>query len=74
MGSTKEVGIVRWFNSRKGYGFINKKDEPDIDIFVHYSYVDMDGYKTLSKGQEVSFDLEKTDRGPQAHNVTPVVP
>lgn len=58
---------IKWFNNEKGYGFIeNGKDE---DIFVHYSEINMDGYKTLKDGEYVSFDLIETPKGLQAHNV-----
>jgi CspA family cold shock protein len=60
-------GIVKWFDARKGYGFI-KRDEGQ-DLFVHFSSIDMDGYKRLNEGDEVSFEIEETDRGPQARNV-----
>jgi CspA family cold shock protein len=58
---------VKWFDARKGYGFI-KRDEGQ-DLFVHFSSIDMDGYKRLNEGDEVSFEIEETDRGPQARNV-----
>ena len=60
-------GKVKWFNNEKGYGFIEYKAEEDI--FVHYSAIEQDGYKTLSEGQLVEFDLIDTDKGFQAHNV-----
>ena len=59
-------GSVKWFN--KGYGFIT--DESGKDIFVHYSDIKMDGFKTLNEGQEVNFDIETTERGVKAANVT----
>lgn len=60
-------GRVKWFNNDKGYGFI---DYPEgEDIFVHYSAIKQDGYKTLSEGQEVEFDLIETAKGLQAINV-----
>jgi len=62
------VGKVKWFHAKKGYGFIIGPNQEDV--FVHFSYISMDGYKTLNKGQEVQYDLVPTDRGPQAHNVT----
>ena len=63
-------GRVKWFNNDKGYGFIDcTKNE---DIFVHYSAIKQDGYKTLSEGQEVSFDLIETAKGLQAINVLAV--
>ncbi len=63
-------GIIKWFNNEKGYGFINGTDNEDI--FVHYTAIKLDGYKTLSEGQEVEFKLIKTEKGLQATNVTPV--
>lgn len=63
-------GIIKWFNNEKGYGFINGTDNEDI--FVHYTAIKLEGYKTLSEGQEVEFKLIKTEKGLQATNVTPV--
>jgi len=60
-------GIVKWFNDKKGYGFI--KQEDGRDIFVHFTSVNMSGFKTLAEGDEVSFDVEESDRGPVAKNV-----
>lgn len=61
------TGTVKWFNAEKGYGFI--KDEEGKDIFVHFSSINSDGYKTLEEGQKVTYDLVESDRGPQAKNV-----
>ena len=61
-------GTVRWFNNQKGYGFI--KDENENDIFVHFSGLNMEGFKTLSEGEEVEFDVIESEKGPQAVNVT----
>ena len=61
------VGRVKWFNNDKGYGFIDFKENEDI--FVHYSAIDKDGYKTLSEGQLVEFKLIETSKGYQAINV-----
>ena len=60
-------GTVRWFNKRKGYGFIS--DEQGKDVFVHYSGINMDGYKNLEEGQAVEFELTQGEKGPQATNV-----
>ena len=62
------TGRVKWFNNDKGYGFIGYK--LNEDIFVHYSAIRQDGYKTLSEGQRVDFDLIETPKGLQAVNVT----
>ena len=59
------TGIVKWFNNAKGYGFISP-DEGGTDVFVHFSAIDMDGYKTLKQGQKVEFDLINGPRGLQA--------
>lgn len=63
-------GIIKWFNNEKGYGFIN--GSVDEDIFVHYTAIKQDGYKTLSEGQVVEFELIKTEKGLQATNVRTV--
>jgi CspA family cold shock protein len=60
-------GTVKWFNNKKGYGFIN--EEEGRDIFVHFSSIEMDGYKSLNEGEQVQFDIEESDRGPEAKNV-----
>ena len=61
------IGHVKWFNNEKGYGFIEFKENEDI--FVHYSAIELDGYKTLSEGQLVEFKLVETSKGYQAINV-----
>jgi CspA family cold shock protein len=63
-------GLVKWFNANKGYGFI--KREEGQDLFVHFSSINMQGYKSLTEGDKVSFEVEDTDRGPQAKNVVKV--
>jgi len=63
-------GIVKWFNDRKGYGFISQED--GNDVFVHFSSIEADGYKTLSEGDNVEFEIEESDRGPEAKNVKKV--
>jgi len=60
-------GTVKWFSDKKGYGFINRED--GNDIFVHYSSINMPGFKTLAEGDRVSFEVEDSDRGPVAKNV-----
>jgi CspA family cold shock protein len=60
-------GTVKWFNATKGFGFI--KAEDGKDVFVHFSAIKADGYKTLVEGQNVTFDITNGDRGPQAINV-----
>ena len=62
------TGVVKWFDSKKGYGFIS--DAEGNDVFVHYTGLNMDGYKTLEEGQEVEFDVTEGTKGPQAVNVT----
>ncbi len=61
------TGTVKWFNSEKGYGFIT--NEEGLDIFVHFTAIQGDGFKTLDEGQEVEFEVVEGDRGPQAANV-----
>ncbi|MDD2591629.1 MAG: cold-shock protein [Erysipelotrichaceae bacterium] len=61
------TGKVKWFNAEKGYGFICQ--EGGNDVFVHYSHILVDGYKTLAEGEEVSFDVVAVDKGLQARNV-----
>ena len=61
-------GTVKWFNNQKGYGFIS--DESGNDVFVHYSGLTMEGFKSLEEGQEVEFDVTEGAKGPQAVNVT----
>lgn len=65
------TGTVKWFNATKGFGFITG-DEDGQDIFVHYSGIATQGYKTLDDGQKVSYDVTEGSRGPQAVNVTPI--
>ena len=63
-------GIIKWFDDEKGYGFINGKENEDI--FVHYSSINIEGYKTLEEGQEVQYTLIRTNKGLQATNVVPI--
>ena len=64
------TGTVKWFNNQKGYGFIT--DEEGKDVFVHFSGLNMEGFKTLEEGQSVEFDLTEGEKGPQATNVNVV--
>ena len=63
------TGKVKWFNQEKGFGFITLEGE-NKDVFVHFSAINTDGFKTLEEGQTVEFDIVEGDRGPQAANVT----
>lgn len=62
------IGTVRWFDSEKGYGFINP-DSDDQDVFVHYSGIQGKGYRTLEENQRVTYEITYADKGPQAVNV-----
>ena len=64
-------GTVKWFNADKGFGFI-QPDEGGEDLFVHFSAINMSGYKTLDEGQKVSFEVTQGQKGPQASDVSPV--
>ncbi len=66
------LGRVKWFDAQKGYGFIERDGEEDV--FVHYSAIQEEGYKTLDDGEEVEFDVIQGDRGPQAANVVRINP
>lgn len=67
----KVQGKVKWFNSTKGYGFIGQESGPDV--FVHFSAIQMDGYKTLQEGDNVEFEVVQGQKGPQADNVIKAV-
>lgn len=65
--SDSETGTVKWFNTSKGYGFIQRTGAPDV--FVHYSAIEAEGFKNLEEGQKVEFSIEKSPKGLQAINV-----
>jgi CspA family cold shock protein len=65
-----ETGTVKWFNDAKGFGFIMREGGPDV--FVHHSAITMEGFRTLTQGERVAFDLVDTPKGPQAANVKKV--
>ena len=66
----RENGTVKWFNGSKGFGFIERQSGDDC--FVHYSAINADGFRDLTEGQQVEFEVEPSDRGPKAVNVTVV--
>ncbi len=70
--SEREIGTVKWFNESKGYGFIER--EGADDVFVHYTAIEMAGFKTLREGERVEFTVEEGRKGPQAVKVQPLEP
>ena len=65
------TGTVKWFNDSKGFGFLTR-DDGQKDVFVHFSAIQGDGFKSLVEGQKVEFDVVESDKGPAAENVVPV--
>ena len=68
--SERIEGTVKWFNNSKGYGFIER--ESGEDVFVHYTAIQLEGYRTLYEDQRVEFSIEEGEKGPQAVNVIPI--
>ncbi len=68
----QHAGTVKWFNNAKGFGFLGRDDGPDV--FVHYTSIQLEGYKTLKEGEPVQFDIIEGKQGPQADQVSRVVP
>jgi len=64
----RELGVVKWFNGEKGYGFI-ARDNAEKDVFVHFSAINAEGFRTLREGQRVEFEVVQGDKGPQAQAV-----
>ncbi len=69
-GMSTTTGRVKWFDAKKGFGFIEQ--ESGDDVFVHFSAIQGDGFKTLADGQKVEFDVTDGQKGPQAENVVPI--
>jgi len=64
----RELGVVKWFNGEKGYGFI-ARDSGEKDVFVHFTAINAEGFRTLREGQRVEFEVAQGQKGPQAQNV-----
>ena len=67
------TGTVKWFNNRKGYGFLIPDEQAEEDVFIHYSSIEMEGFKTLSEGQKINFDLSDGPKGLHATNITDLI-
>jgi len=63
------TGTVKWFSNVKGYGFVNTDDNENEDIFVHFSAIEMEGYRKLTSGQRIEFDVDDGPKGLQAHHI-----
>ena len=63
------LGQVKWFSDVKGYGFVVTQDDPETDIFVHYTAIQSEGFKSLTEGQAITFELKDGPKGPFAHDV-----
>jgi CspA family cold shock protein len=67
------TGTVKWFNNRKGYGFVVPDERVEEDVFIHYSSIEMEGFKTLSEGQKINFELSDGPKGLHATNITDLI-
>ena len=67
------TGTVKWFNNRKGYGFVVPDEQVGEDVFIHYSSIEMEGFKTLSEGQKINFELSDGPKGLHATNITDLI-
>ena len=67
-----EVGVVKWFNNAKGFGFI-KAEASDVDNFAHYSLIEMEGYRSLKAGQKVNFEVVHGEKGSHATKIVPII-
>jgi CspA family cold shock protein len=67
------TGTVKWFNNRKGYGFVVPDQQAEEDVFIHYSSIEMEGFKTLSEGQKINFELSDGPKGLHATNITDLI-
>ncbi len=67
------TGTVKWFNNRKGYGFLIPDEQAEEDVFIHYSSIEMEGFKTLNEGQKINFDLSDGPKGLHATNITDLI-
>ncbi|CAI8188114.1 MAG: Cold shock protein CapB [Marinobacterium sp. xm-d-530] len=68
--STTHTGTVKWFNDEKGFGFIQQESGPDV--FAHFKAIEGDGFKSLTEGQQVEFNISQGQKGPQADNIRPI--
>ncbi len=66
------IGTVKWFSNVKGYGFVNTDDDQEADIFAHFSAIEMDGYKKLTSGQKIEFEIDEGPKGLQAQHIRSV--
>ena len=69
IGNRMNTGTVKWFDTKKGYGFVADSESTDTDYFVHFSEIQIDGFKTLTEGQKVEFEIGEGKQGPVAKNV-----